>query len=183
MTMFGRSRHKDLRQMDLLEWMSSAAASPAKTSANLGEGLDLLERDQGYGSSISELLPTSRLPGSLSKTLQPFELADWILCSGASLRSGMMRSGTVYPQMPLVPLTREIGSGSWPTPRCSDGMLGMLRSAETIRRSGGHKSRLEDCVSQRENLPERAGYLNPPWIEWLMGFPEGWTDCDVSETP
>jgi len=23
------------------------------------------------------------------------------------------------------------------------------------------------------------GRLNPPWVEWLMGFPTGWTDCDV----
>jgi hypothetical protein len=22
-----------------------------------------------------------------------------------------------------------------------------------------------------------GGRLNPPWVEWLMGYPEGWTDC------
>lgn len=27
------------------------------------------------------------------------------------------------------------------------------------------------------------GQLNPEWVEWLMGFPPGWTDCDPSETP
>ena len=26
------------------------------------------------------------------------------------------------------------------------------------------------------------GLLNPEWVEWLMGFPIGWTDCDASET-
>ena len=26
-----------------------------------------------------------------------------------------------------------------------------------------------------------GGPLNPPWIEWLMGFPIGWTDCEPSE--
>jgi hypothetical protein len=25
-----------------------------------------------------------------------------------------------------------------------------------------------------------TGQLNPEWVEWLMGFPQGWTDCDVS---
>lgn len=29
------------------------------------------------------------------------------------------------------------------------------------------------------------GYLNPRWIEWLMGFPVGWCDLNSkpSETP
>ena len=26
------------------------------------------------------------------------------------------------------------------------------------------------------------GQLNPTWVEWLMGFPIGWTDCDFSVT-
>lgn len=28
-----------------------------------------------------------------------------------------------------------------------------------------------------------AGQLNPTWVEWLMGFPIGWTDLSASETP
>lgn len=27
-----------------------------------------------------------------------------------------------------------------------------------------------------------GGKLNPTWVEWLMGFPLGWTGCDASET-
>ena len=27
-----------------------------------------------------------------------------------------------------------------------------------------------------------GGKLNPEWVEWLQGFPTGWTDCDVSGT-
>ena len=27
-----------------------------------------------------------------------------------------------------------------------------------------------------------AGQLNPTWVEWLMGFPIGWTDLNASET-
>jgi len=29
---------------------------------------------------------------------------------------------------------------------------------------------------------EAGGQLNPMWIEWLMGFPIGWTDLNASET-
>ena len=28
-----------------------------------------------------------------------------------------------------------------------------------------------------------GGYLNPTWVEWLMGFPLGWTALNPSETP
>src|SRR3990167_713017 len=32
--------------------------------------------------------------------------------------------------------------------------------------------------------PTKAGgSLNPTWVEWLMGFPLGWTDLEDSETP
>lgn len=28
-----------------------------------------------------------------------------------------------------------------------------------------------------------GGTLNPRWVEWLMGFPDGWTDLGLSATP
>jgi hypothetical protein len=28
-----------------------------------------------------------------------------------------------------------------------------------------------------------GGSLNPTWVEWLMGFPLGWTDCEHLATP
>jgi hypothetical protein len=53
----------------------------------------------------------------------------------------------------------------------------------TVRRrleSGEYKSRLEEAVALRTEEP---GRLNPAWVEWLMGFPIGWTDLGPSETP
>lgn len=41
----------------------------------------------------------------------------------------------------------------------------------------------------RDTIPGRlvdegaSGELNPTWVEWLMGFPLGWTDLEPSETP
>jgi hypothetical protein len=36
-------------------------------------------------------------------------------------------------------------------------------------------------VSTRESMLA-TGQLNPTWVEWLMGFPLGWTDLGPSAT-
>lgn len=42
---------------------------------------------------------------------------------------------------------------------------------------GGYRHNLEELV---ELTPlGRIGYLNPQYVEWLMGFPIGWSDLDV----
>jgi hypothetical protein len=52
----------------------------------------------------------------------------------------------------------------WPTPRAF-----MHKDSTTDR----GKSNLGEVV---------GGQLNPMWVEWLMGFPLGWTDLEDSET-
>jgi len=32
------------------------------------------------------------------------------------------------------------------------------------------------------SVEERNGQLNPTWVEWLMGYPIGWTELNASET-
>lgn len=59
----------------------------------------------------------------------------------------------------------------FPTPRASDSTGGPWKKA---------LSRPEGC-SLRDVI--HGGPLNPTWVEWLMGFPAGWTDLDASGTP
>ena len=37
-------------------------------------------------------------------------------------------------------------------------------------------------ANHRSLRTDVAGQLNPTWVEWLMGFPPGWTDLNASET-
>lgn len=65
----------------------------------------------------------------------------------------------------------------WPTPRASD-------SKGSGPRGSKSKIHLEDRGYLTGTVAtEACGQLNPMWVEWLMGFPGGWTDLGDSETP
>ena len=54
----------------------------------------------------------------------------------------------------------------WPTPQASDWKRAHAYSAE----ERGHSPQLRHVLT---------GQLNPTWVEWLMGFPLGWTVCEA----
>jgi hypothetical protein len=58
----------------------------------------------------------------------------------------------------------------WPTPTARD--YKGQNSAKHLAKPGGHHNQLPNAVALRGNV----GALNPTWVEWLMGFPSGWTD-------
>ena len=60
----------------------------------------------------------------------------------------------------------------WPTPTKSDATRSTF-SSEEKRYKNGRGLQLAD---------QAGGSLNPTWVEWLMGFPLGWTDCGDSAT-
>lgn len=190
-----RSQQLDLPMMGCGPSTSFAAASPVKTSVLPGGVLAFPESEAVYGASSvgSSRKFVHAMP--LSKTLAAFDLKDWKKFSGNSLRSGMMRSGTVFPLQPLARLTVATGSGSWPTPQTRyDGRSNAAWVAAKERASKRHKSGqygrgcgapgmmdLKRAVRMAEGRED--GELNPPWLEWLMGFPVGWTESLPLETP
>ena len=60
------------------------------------------------------------------------------------------------------------------TPVASDGFRSTLKpSAFDPAKKDGNLS--AQIISQERPVSETAA-LNPDWVEWLMGFPKGWTD-------
>lgn len=99
----------------------------------------------------------------------------------------------------------------WGTPRAADGMSHPMRDPKAIgnprgrledqvamlptptacmhkgsspasltRKSG--RSRENDRLDHKMQALEGSGCLNPQWVEWLQGFPVGWTDLSNSGT-
>ena len=90
--------------------------------------------------------------------------------------------------------------GLWPTATTQDhatryaqggmplGMAARLWPTPTANGWGstGHQQMLQPRVENGEISQEEkrrmvqghGGHLNPTWVEWLMGFPTGWTDLE-----
>lgn len=63
----------------------------------------------------------------------------------------------------------------WPTPTTRDYKGGY--PAEYTRNT----PTLTAEATQSEGKPHSSGSLNPEWVEWLMGFPAGWTSLTSDE--
>ena len=83
----------------------------------------------------------------------------------------------------------------WPTPKGSAANYGRPRdndrgdlqaavlwrtpSARDWKGMSARSWRERERGDQTPTLPDQVGgQLNPTWVEWLMGFPLGWTDCE-----
>lgn len=64
----------------------------------------------------------------------------------------------------------------WPTPTAVTDTGG---AAMCKWGGSGARAKLRKMVTPQE----LNGSLNPMWVEWLMGFPLGWTDLGASATP
>jgi hypothetical protein len=76
----------------------------------------------------------------------------------------------------------------WPTPRSSDadrGGRGDLIAAVRNKPNSHFKMIPTPTANRRDGLQSHgvnvvSGSLNPVFVEWLMGYPIGWTDLNAS---
>jgi len=74
------------------------------------------------------------------------------------------------------PTSLKVQVRMWPTPNRADGEGGPGNSG----RDGGNDNRKGASKTSGDGLATRiGGQLNPQWVEWLQGFPGGWTDLDA----
>ncbi len=139
---------------------------PAPTSLSLDSVPALAGQTADYGLKSPESF-ASYDPVSCSwRTCQASLFGGWTEFSGTWPQAGMTRNGTAYRLRPSAPRTYERASGLLPTPLASE--TGYRKGAYT---QGGKA--LSTVL---------GGRPNPEYVEWMMGVPQRWTDCDCSET-
>jgi hypothetical protein len=208
-------------------WMSSLAASRAKTSPPPGKAQDSTASEAASGwkwhESSVKFDPASRS----WKTRQCSLLGDLESFSGTWPRWGMMRDGECWEQSTPALRTSETESGLsqvptprvtnhqknsrdkyvslgawvklWPTPNQRDWkdtgptqgnrkspnlgtMVHQFATPQARDYRTGSTDRWENPERSRNLNDQIGGQLNPTWVEWLMGWPLGWTDSAQSAT-
>ena len=187
---------------------SSAEDSPAKTSAPQEREPELTESDPAFGGRWRELWVKYDRVACGWKTHRCLwtEALPW--SSVTSPKWGMMRDGVLWERTTPEPRTSGIGVGWWPTPRAGNpgsrpnGKGGKILAegveiAEGLRvrnwptptacmSKGSSEASLfrKDGASRESDRLDHAimaingGQLNPNWVEWLMGWPLGWTSME-----
>lgn len=67
----------------------------------------------------------------------------------------------------------------YPIPTCGS-LCGGKYTQEYVKKL--EKEKIISAEKSQSMQVKNGGQLNPTWVEWLMGFPIGWTELRVSET-
>jgi hypothetical protein len=191
--------------------MSYLAAFHAKTSPQQEKAQESTESDQGCGEKWRGSFTKYDPDSSSWKTHQCSLLGDLEPFSETWPRWGLMRNGECWEQQmserhtnetefglkqtpplyrwttPTAHMSKETNAPSehmrntptltaqvnWPTPR-TKGMCGGTGSWELLKKN----TSIEEA---RQMGAGNGGKLNPMWVEWLMGWPLGWTDLKPLE--
>ena len=155
--------------------------------------LELTIKETGFGLSQSWPTPAARdgKPTNTLETLMDGRFVDQLANRVKMVENNLWTTPTSrdwkgttitknHPQGFNKSLANDVlkMSEKWPTPRASD--YKGSTSAEAMGKAAAR--------GFNPNLPEATaasvggGKLNPTWVEWLMGWPLGWTDLKPLET-
>lgn len=165
----------------------SLARTSALQETRSGTVKESTENGLGYGLKCLGLLGRLCPDTFLWKTLQPSLFQDSEELLATFPRWGMTRNGELLELIPPEPPTSEKESGYWPTPLRSDATRGPTTAERNQKRLGGISlvsavKHWQSPAERQRDQPLDGGSLNPDWVEWLMGWPIGWTGLRPLET-
>ena len=166
---------QDYEQLTLFPADSPASPSPWLESKRAKGMIDT------SGRRCSELSPSCARVALSGKTFLDLFESRLRMCFPNCKTSGTKQGPTVLLLGMSADCTRERESLSWPRPTTGAPLCGgthNFRQMVALRDAG------VVTEEERKNLTcGSGGKSNPALMEWLMGFPIGWTDLNASETP
>lgn len=114
------------------------------------------------------------------KTFQGLPVEGSIASRRSLPSEGMTRGGKLFRLRSSERRTSGKGGGFLPTPTASEADRGPSMGIPGAKQQ---RHRTLSAFARSGNWPRigpgiiRPGLLNPNWIEWLMGYPTGWTAC------
>jgi len=87
-----------------------------------------------------------------------------------NLKSSQQKEGVNH----SINLPQAIHMKMFPTPTASEVRQGWQDRSRG--KKGTQESLSTEIIKQQGGREQVKGQLNPPWVEWLMGYPPGWTD-------
>ena len=151
---------------------SYLAAFHARTSALQEKAQGFTASDRACGGTWQESLMRYDRDSHSWKTHRC--LFDEVLAESSVIlpKSGIIVDGVLWELTTSERRTVENEYGFWPTPSASDNRdRGNIGSPAIQRRKEKGKQ-----IMLSQSVSTESGALNPDWVEWLMGWPIGWTD-------
>lgn len=161
--------------------MSFLEGFHARTLAQLERAQELMVRNQDFGGTWQELSVKYDLILCSWRTHHCLLEEDLQWSSVTLPKWGLTRNGVVFQHSTLERLTNETEFGSlqriWTTPSASDaargGCITEKMTGTSLAQQVNTPSRIPSFALQ---LDTATGPMNPEWVEWLMGWPIGWTE-------
>jgi hypothetical protein len=124
-------------------------------------------------SGIAYPLPT------LAHLTAATESGSWPTPRSCSAMAATITPQSVWAENRFPNLETVVGRRLWPTPNAGMEKHSTKEAYWRNRVKKGRQCDLQMAIYQQTG----SGSLNPAWVEWLMGFPDAWTDLSNSETP
>lgn len=90
-------------------------------------------------------------------------------CGRTAINPHITKNGTV----------RHMGKSGKQSYARLDAVAAMFPTPQARDFRTGHQERFFDPKRSKNPNDQIGGQLNPTWVEWLMGFPIGWTDLNA----
>jgi len=161
----GRARPSNLREQvnpDIVEaWEKAQEPNMWATprASDMKEGRTLNEKGQRISKS-SDLVFGANLADQVKMWPTPRA------CTAMSAENIHNRAKDKFPN-----LESEVARSMWPTPTARD----HKDSGENMNLYRDKRQDTQLAIVTKRLEPEKTGSLNPEWVEWLMGYPIGWT--------